>query len=185
MRLFLEEKTCWIAGALLYVYLNSYQFNQQYGQWHGDFQRSIESFYWEESPCKFFMLIILGFFSGASLVAQTIKNLPGMQETQVWSLGQKDSLEKEMATHCSILAWKIPWTEETGRLQAMGLQTVGHDWATNTCLHRFFLWKCVSHSLWVTLCILFCNLSFFLSSNLMWAYFCPYIFFYDEFLMTT
>ena len=180
MRLFLEEKSCWISGALLYVHLNSYQFNQQYGQRHGEFQRNIESFYCEESPYKFFTLIILGFFSGASLVAQTIKNLPEMQETQVWSLGQEDSLEKGLVTHCSILAWKFPWTEETGRLQSMRLQRVGHDWATNTCLQ----WKCVSHSFWVTLCILFCNLSFFLSRNLMWAYFCPYIFFYDIFLMT-
>ena len=49
------------------------------------------------------------------------------QETQVGSLGQEDLLEKEMATHCSILAWEIPWTEESGRLQSMGSQRVGHD----------------------------------------------------------
>ena len=53
---------------------------------------------------------------GASLVAQTIKNLPAMLESQVQSLGQEDSLEKEMATHSSILAWEIPWTEEPGGL---------------------------------------------------------------------
>ena len=52
----------------------------------------------------------------ASLVAQTVKNLPGMQETQVGSLGWEDPLEKEMATHSNILAWKIPWTEEPGGL---------------------------------------------------------------------
>ena len=52
-----------------------------------------------------------------------------MQEMQILSLGQEDPLEEETATHSSILAWKIPWTEETGRLQSMGLQTVGHDWA--------------------------------------------------------
>ena len=51
-----------------------------------------------------------------SLEAQTVKNPPAMQETQVWSLGQEDPLEKGMATHSSILAWKIPWTEEPGRL---------------------------------------------------------------------
>ena len=51
-----------------------------------------------------------------------VKNLPAMQETQIRSLGQKDLLEKEMATHSSILAWKIPWTEEPGRLQSMRLQ---------------------------------------------------------------
>ena len=56
-----------------------------------------------------------------------VKNLPGMQETQVRSLGQVDLLEKEMATHSKILAWEIPWTEEPGRLKSMGLQRVGHD----------------------------------------------------------
>ena len=56
-----------------------------------------------------------------------VKRLPTMQETQVRSLGREELLEKEMATHSSILAWKIPWTEEPGRLQSMGLQTVGHD----------------------------------------------------------
>ena len=60
-------------------------------------------------------------------MAQTLKRLPTMQETQVQSLGQEDLLEKEMATHCSILAWEIPWTEQLGRLQSMGLQRVGHD----------------------------------------------------------
>ena len=63
----------------------------------------------------------------ASLVAQTVKRLPAMWETQVQSLGREDPLEKEMAAHSSILAWKIPWTEEPGRLQSMGSQRVGHD----------------------------------------------------------
>ena len=57
------------------------------------------------------------------------KRLPGMQETRVRSLGQEDPLEKEMATHSSTLVWRIPWREEPGRLQSMGLQRVGHDWA--------------------------------------------------------
>ena len=61
------------------------------------------------------------------LVAQMVKHLPTMQETQVQFLGQEDLLEKEMATHSSILASKIPWTEEPGRLQSMGLQRVRHD----------------------------------------------------------
>ena len=65
--------------------------------------------------------------SQASLVAQTVKHLPAMWETRIRSLGREDPLEKEMATHSSILAWKIPWTEETGKLQSMGLQRVGHD----------------------------------------------------------
>ena len=62
-------------------------------------------------------------FPGGSVV----KNPPTMQETWVQSLGQEDPLEKEMATHSSTLAWKIPWTEEPGRLQSMGLQRAGHD----------------------------------------------------------
>ena len=60
-------------------------------------------------------------------MAQTVTCLPTMQETQVQSLGQEDLLEKEMATHSSILAWKIPWTEEPGRPQSLGLQRVGWD----------------------------------------------------------
>ena len=68
----------------------------------------------------------------ASLVAQTVKNLPATGETWVWYLGQEDPLEKEMATHSSILAWRIPRTEEPGGLQSIGLQRVGHDWVTNT-----------------------------------------------------
>ena len=60
-------------------------------------------------------------------MAQTVKRLPTMRETQVQSLGQEYLLAKEMVTHSSILAWKIPWTEKPGRLQAMGLQRVGHD----------------------------------------------------------
>ena len=62
-----------------------------------------------------------------SLVAQTVKRLPAMRETRVQSISQKDPLEQEMATLSSILAWKIPWTEEPGRLQSMGSQRVGHD----------------------------------------------------------
>ena len=66
-------------------------------------------------------------FLMTSLVAQMVKHLPTMQETRVQSLGQEDLLEKEMATHSSILAWRIPWMEEPGRLQSMGSQRVGHD----------------------------------------------------------
>ena len=62
-----------------------------------------------------------------SLVAQTVKCLPTVQETQVQSLGQEDPLEKEMAPHSSTLAWKIPWMEEPGRLQSMGWQRVRHN----------------------------------------------------------
>jgi len=73
------------------------------------------------------MLII----DGTSLVAQIVKNLPAMQETHIQSLGWEDPLEKELATHSSVLAWRSPWTEEFGRLQSMGLQRVGHNLETN------------------------------------------------------
>ena len=62
-----------------------------------------------------------------SLVAQMVKRLPTMQETQVRALGWEDTLEKEMTIQSSTIAWKIPWTEEPGRLQSMGSQRVGHD----------------------------------------------------------
>ena len=65
-----------------------------------------------------------------SLTAQSVKNLPAMQETWVQFLGWEDPLEKEMAIDSSILAWKIPWTEEPGGLQSMGSQRVRHDLAT-------------------------------------------------------
>ena len=60
-------------------------------------------------------------------MTQTVKRLPTVQETWVRTLGQEDPLEKEMATHSSTFAWKIPWTEEHSRLQSMGLQRIGHD----------------------------------------------------------
>ena len=66
----------------------------------------------------------------ASLVAQMVKNPPAMWDTWVRTLGQEDPLEEGMATHSSILAWRIPWTEEPGGLQSLGSQRVGHDWAT-------------------------------------------------------
>ena len=75
---------------------------------------------------------------GAScfLVAQMAKNLPAKQETQVQSLGLEDPLEKVLATQSSILVWRIPWTEEPGRLQSMRSQRIGHDWVTN--IHLYF-----------------------------------------------
>ena len=66
-------------------------------------------------------------YAWASLVAQMVKNLPTMRETWVQSLSWEDPLKKGMATHSSILAWRIPWTDEPGRLQSMGSQRVGHD----------------------------------------------------------
>ena len=64
---------------------------------------------------------------GASLVAQTVKNPPEMLETWIRSLGWEDPLQKGMATHSSILAWRFPWTDEPGGLQSLGSQRVGHD----------------------------------------------------------
>ena len=78
----------------------------------------------------------------ASLEAQRLKRLPPMQATWVWSLGWEDPLEKEMATHASILAWRIPWTEELGRLQSTGSQRVGHDWAISLSFH-FSIFHCI------------------------------------------
>ena len=79
-------------------------------------------------------------YFGVSLMAQPVKNLPAMQETWIWSLGWEDPLEKGMTTHSSILAWEIPWKEQPGWLQSIGLQRVGHYWATkhtHTHTHTF------------------------------------------------
>ena len=75
-------------------------------------------------------------FPGGSVV----KNPPAKEETRVWSLGQEDSLEKEMVIHSSILAWSIPWTEERGELQSMGLQRVRHNWVTKQ-QHIMCVWE--------------------------------------------
>ena len=81
-------------------------------------------------------------------LAQRLKRLPAVQETWVWSLGGEDTLVKEMATHSSILAWRIPWMEEPGRLQSTGLQRVGHNWATS--LHfRPSLWSNSNIHIWL------------------------------------
>ena len=101
-------------------------------------------------------------FPWASLVTQTIKSLPEMCETRVQSLGW-DPLEKEMATHSSILAWRIPWMENPGRLWSMGSQRVWYDWATNTlviclvagllghmvALFHFFMFSTVAVSIYI------------------------------------
>ena len=92
---------------------------------------------------KFLFLNLQSLFNSttviwASLVAQSVKNLPAVQETQVQTLGWEDPMEKEMATHSSSLAWKISWTVEPGGLQSMGSQRVGCDSATNT---YSYLWK--------------------------------------------
>ena len=80
-----------------------------------------------KNPNDFLMSYMYSDFPRTSLVAQMVKHLPTMRDTQVPSLGWEDPLKKEMATHSSTLAWKIPRMEEPGRLQSMGSQRVGHD----------------------------------------------------------
>ena len=132
-----------------YLYSNkSQKFNQKRvifdtGNWsEGLFLK------WLKWTCGVVLLSIMetvlwGFPGGSD-----IKNLPAIQETQVQSLGQEDLLEKGMATHSSILAWRIPWTEEHHGLQSMGLQRIRHDWLTHTQTHThtFFLSLSVSHT---------------------------------------
>ena len=80
------------------------------------------------------------------LVAQTVKRLSTMRETWVQALGWEDPLEKEMTIHSSTIAWKIPWTEEPGRLQSIGSQRVGHDWATSLHFFCFILFNSLGRS---------------------------------------
>ena len=93
-----------------------------------------------------------------SLVAQTVKRLPTMRETPVRSSGGEDLLEKEMETQSSILAWKIPWTEESLRLQSMGSQRVRHDWVTSfslislTNIFKLFKFISLKYSWFTMLC---------------------------------
>ena len=89
---------------------------------------------WPSSRATISLKVFLSPSKGnlGSLVAQMVKNQPAMQETWVRFLGWEDHLKKGMATHASILAWKIPWPEEPVGLQSMGSQRVGHDWVTNT-----------------------------------------------------
>ena len=80
-----------------------------------------------------------------SLVAQIVKNRPAVWETRLLSLGQEDPLEKWMATHCSILAWRSQWTEKPGRLQSMRSQGVRHKWMTNTTLLYIYIYIYISN----------------------------------------
>ena len=93
--------------------------------WCAAVQRVTKSQTWLSDWTNYFT--ILGFPCGSDG-----KELPTMQETWFWSQGQEDPPEKGIAIHSNILAWRIPWTEELGGLLSMGLQRVGHDWATNT-----------------------------------------------------
>ena len=90
-------------------------------------------------------------YSWASLVAQMVKNLLAMWETWVWSLGWEDPLEEEMATHSSVLAWRISSTEEPGGQQSMGSQRVRHDWATkHSTQHNIIFKGAPSSLLWIS-----------------------------------
>ena len=92
----------------------------------------IQFFSYQKTDMKYLILKSSAFwYLPYSLVAQAVTSLPALWETWIQSLGQEDPLEKEMATHSSILAWKIPWMEQCGSLQSMGLQRVGHNWATS------------------------------------------------------
>jgi len=105
-----------------------------------------KSIYFElENNCFTILCWFLPYISMGFPVAQMVKNLLAMQETWVWSLGQEDPLEKGIATHSSILAWRVLWTQERGRLQSMGWQQVGHDWTTNTFFLFFHTTTWVSH----------------------------------------
>ena len=101
--------------------------NKKRNPWRGSRQRPAAT---DRGVCLFLLCT-----QWASLMAQMIKNPPAKQETSVRSLGWEDPLEKGMATQSSILAWRIPWTEEPGRLQSMGSQRVRYDWVTNTHTH--------------------------------------------------
>ena len=100
---------------------------------------------------------LLRFFFQFTIVAHVVKNLPTVQETGIQSLHQEEPLEKGMATRSSTLAWRIPWTEEPGRLQSMGSPRVGHDWVTDTWLDNSLCWSAV---------IVFISKIFFFSTNL-------------------
>ena len=118
--------------------------NFLYGNWGS---RVHNTRFWESSVRCAFQCLALGkdgrSIKSASLpwimvrlVAQMVKNLPAIQETWVWPLGWEDPLEKGTATQFSVLAWRVPWTEEPGGLQPMGVARVRQDWATNTFSFR-------------------------------------------------
>ena len=148
--------------------------------------RCVGEFWGSHSSCLVnirseFFLVDCGFSSptkgiSISLVTQMVKNPPMMQEMWVLSLRQEDPLERELATHSCILAWEIPWTEEPGTLQTMGLQRVRHNWVTDAFPHIYLqvtpqarnpnqhktgtkFQRPVKHSSWYTLVISLVTLS--------------------------
>ena len=91
---------------------------------------------WASNNFTFFHVLYTHTYR-ALLVAQMVKNSPAMRETWIWSLGWEEPMKKGTAIHSSILAWRIPWTKEPGRVQFMGSQRVGHDWATFTYIYIY------------------------------------------------
>ena len=110
-----QAQELWCTGLVVMWYVGSFQTRD-----------------WTWVPCTGRWMLNHWTTWSASLVVQMVKNLPAVQETRVWFLGWEDPLEKEMATHSSILAWRIPWTEEPSGLQSKGSQRVGHNWRINT-----------------------------------------------------
>ena len=101
------------------------------------------------------VIIFIEYYTRNFLVAQRLKCLPPVWETWVRSLGREDPLDKKVATHSSILAWRIPWTEEPGRLQSTGSQRVGQDWATSQLLYqevcKFYMLLLILKMIWALL----------------------------------
>ena len=134
-----------------------------------------KSFNWRN--CHHTNKLFLYSLNWASLVAQMVKNLSTVWETQVRSLGWKDSPEKEMATHSSILAGRIAWTKEPGGLQSMELQRVGHDWVTNTYSLIFWhplIWHLQNPFLW-NIFFQTCSCSSCMKSSISLAGLCSYL----------
>ena len=105
----------------------------------------------------FFKLFILYWGIADSLVTQLVKNLPAMQETLVRFLGWEDPLEEGMATHSSIFAWRIPWTEKPGRLQSVRLQRIGHNWSTAFQVNSEGTWSYICVFSVIQSCSTLCN----------------------------
>ena len=124
-----------------------------------------------------------GYLPPASLMAQRLKRLPAMQETWVRSLGWEDPLEKEMATHSSILAWRIPWAEEPGGLQSTGLQRVRHDWAPSLSIFitsgfkNFFNFSKLNEG------IIFSFLFWYILKNCFWGWTFIFLMFFGYFCL--
>ena len=154
-----------------------------------DFLPKSKLILWLQSPST----VILELKKRKSVTASIFPpSVPAMQETWAWSLGREDSLERAMAAHPSILAWRIPWTEEPGRLQSMGLQRIGQDWAALTFtfsdyykVDHVFIYVLVSHV--TSVYCVFMSFAQFLDVTEFWeffwggGFFLIYVFWYNLF----